>query len=73
VATALIRMGNAVGMRVWCTGWTEDKMKLRLGLGAERNFVSGEELEEKSYVVFDTSGEVTWEHSVNSSRLEGGL
>ena len=71
VSTALIQMGSAAGMRVWCTGRTQEKRGLGLRLGAERAFESGEELEEKVDAVFDTSGEVTWEHSVNSVKAGG--
>jgi NADPH:quinone reductase-like Zn-dependent oxidoreductase len=71
VTTALIQMGSAAGMRVWCTGRTTEKKELGLKLGAERAFDSGEELLEKVDAVFDTSGEVTWEHSVDSVKAGG--
>lgn len=71
VTTALIQMGAKAGIRVWCTGRTKEKRELGLKLGAERVFESGEVLEEKVDVVFDTSGEVTWEHSVNSVKVGG--
>jgi NADPH:quinone reductase-like Zn-dependent oxidoreductase len=73
VTTALIQMGSAAGMRVWCTGRTAEKRELALKLGAERVFVSGEELPEKVDAVFDTSGEVTWEHSINSAKAGGTI
>jgi NADPH:quinone reductase-like Zn-dependent oxidoreductase len=71
VTTALIQMGSAAGMRVWCTGRTAEKRELGRKLGAERAFDSGEELPEKVDAVFDTSGEVTWEHSVGSVKAGG--
>jgi NADPH:quinone reductase-like Zn-dependent oxidoreductase len=59
VTTALIQMGAAAGMRVWCTGRTVSKCDLRLRLGAERALAADEVLEEKVDAVFD-SGELTW-------------
>jgi NADPH:quinone reductase-like Zn-dependent oxidoreductase len=73
VTTALIQMGSVAGMRVWCTGRTAEKRELALKLGAERVLESGEELPEKVDAAFDTSGEVTWEHSVNSTKAGGTL
>ncbi|KAH7399806.1 hypothetical protein BKA64DRAFT_670439 [Cadophora sp. MPI-SDFR-AT-0126] len=71
VTTALIQLGSAAGMRVWCTGRTAAKRELGLKLGAENAFKSGETLPEKADAVFDTSGEVTWKHSVNSVKTGG--
>jgi D-arabinose 1-dehydrogenase-like Zn-dependent alcohol dehydrogenase len=44
---------------------------LGLRLGAEKAFTSGEELPEKADAVFDTSGEVTWPHSMASVKTGG--
>ncbi|PVH89109.1 NAD(P)-binding protein [Cadophora sp. DSE1049] len=71
VTTALIQLGSAAGMRVWCTGRTAAKRELGLKLGAEKAFESGETLPEKADAVFDTSGEVTWKHSINSVKTGG--
>ena len=71
VTTALIQLGTAAGMRVWCTGRTAAKRELGLKLGAEKAFASGETLPEKVDAVFDTSGEVTWKHSVDSVKIGG--
>ncbi|KAK0102275.1 hypothetical protein ONS95_005897 [Cadophora gregata] len=71
VTTALIQLGSAAGMRVWCTGRTAAKRELGLKLGAEKAFESGETLPEKVDAVFDTSGEVTWKHSINSVKSGG--
>ncbi|KAL5321453.1 hypothetical protein ACEPPN_009411 [Leptodophora sp. 'Broadleaf-Isolate-01'] len=71
VTTALIQLGSAAGMRVWCTGRTAAKRALGLKLGAEKAFESGETLLEKADAVFDTSGEVTWKHSINSVKTGG--
>jgi NADPH:quinone reductase-like Zn-dependent oxidoreductase len=71
VTTALIQLGAAAGMRVWCTGRTVEKRELGLRLGAEKAFISGKELPEKADAVFDTSGEVTWPHTLASVKTGG--
>ncbi|KAF8855106.1 NAD(P)-binding protein [Acephala macrosclerotiorum] len=73
VTTALIQLGAATGMRVWCTGRSAAKRQLGLKLGAEKVFEAGVELPEKVDAVFDTSGEVTWEHSMNSVKTGGTI
>ncbi|KAE8449817.1 hypothetical protein EG329_007294 [Mollisiaceae sp. DMI_Dod_QoI] len=73
VTSALIQLGAAAGMRVWCTGRTAAKRELALKLGAERVFEAGIELPEKVDAVFDTSGDVTWEHSMNSVKTGGTI
>lgn len=73
VTSALIQLGSAAGMRVWCTGRSAAKRELGLKLGAESAFESGAELPEKADAVFDTSGEVTWEHSMNSVKMGGTI
>ncbi|TVY50695.1 putative zinc-type alcohol dehydrogenase-like protein YogA [Lachnellula cervina] len=59
VTTALIQLGSAAGMRVWCTGRSPKKRELGLRLGAKKAFTSGKQIPEKANVVFETSGEVT--------------
>ena len=71
VSTALIQLGTAAGMRVWCTGRTPQKKTLGLRLGAEKAFEANEELPEKVDAVFDTSGEVTWAHTMASVKTGG--
>ena len=73
VATALIQLGSAAGMRVWSVGRTEKKRALGLRLGAERVFAPGEELPEKADSVFDTSGAATFAHSVDSCKVGGTI
>ncbi|KAF4626678.1 hypothetical protein G7Y89_g11480 [Cudoniella acicularis] len=73
VTTALIQLGSAAGMRVWCTGRTAEKRDLGVRLGAEEAFAAGEELPEKVDVVFDTSGDVTWSHSMASVKTGGTI
>ncbi|TVY88817.1 putative zinc-type alcohol dehydrogenase-like protein [Lachnellula willkommii] len=71
VTTALIQLGAAAGMRVWCTGRSPEKRELGLRLGAEKAYTSGEQIPEKAAAVFDTSGEVTWSHSMASVKPGG--
>ncbi|KUJ17964.1 NAD(P)-binding protein [Mollisia scopiformis] len=73
VSSALIQLGAAAGMRVLCTGRTAAKRELGLKLGAEKAFEAGQELPEKVDAAFDTSGEVTWEHSMNSVKTGGTI
>ncbi|PMD44828.1 NAD(P)-binding protein [Hyaloscypha variabilis F] len=73
VTTALVQLGSAAGMRVWCMGRTQEKRELGLKLGAERAFESGEKLPEKVDAVFDTSGELTWAHSIDSVKAGGSV
>jgi NADPH:quinone reductase-like Zn-dependent oxidoreductase len=73
VATALIQLGRAAGMEVWCTGRTEEKRALAVQLGAHRTFVPGEELPEKVAAVFDMSGEQTFKHSMESVGTGGTI
>lgn len=73
VATALIQLGSAAGMRVWVTGRTEEKRNLGLELGAERAFAPGAELPSKVDSVFDLAGEATWAHSMASVKMGGSV
>jgi NADPH:quinone reductase-like Zn-dependent oxidoreductase len=73
VTSALIQLGSAAGIRVWCTGRSAEKRELGLKLGAEQVFESGAELPERVDAVFDTSGEVTWEHSMNAVKTGGTI
>jgi NADPH:quinone reductase-like Zn-dependent oxidoreductase len=56
VATALIQLGYAAGMRVWATGRNDEKRELATQLGAERTFATGEDLPRPVDVVFETVG-----------------
>jgi NADPH:quinone reductase-like Zn-dependent oxidoreductase len=71
VATALVQLGRAAGLRVWATGRTEAKRALAAELGAHATFASGERLPERVDGVFETVGEATWSHSVRSLRPGG--
>ncbi|NUT49288.1 MAG: zinc-binding dehydrogenase [Saccharothrix sp.] len=71
VATALVQLGRAAGMRVWVTGRTEEKRALAEGLGAHRAFESGARLPERVDAVFETVGKATWSHSMKSLKPGG--
>src|SRR5947209_673083 len=70
VATALIALGKAAGLRVWVTGRSEEKRAAALALGADQAFESGARLPARVDGVMETVGEATWAHSVKS--LEPG-
>jgi|SRR5579864_2718657 NADPH:quinone reductase-like Zn-dependent oxidoreductase len=71
VATALIQLGRAAGLRVWATGRSEEKRALAESLGAHRTFASNESLPEKVDAVFEPVGAATWKHSIHSVRPGG--
>ncbi|KAH8698805.1 hypothetical protein BGW36DRAFT_358322 [Talaromyces proteolyticus] len=73
VSTALIQLGAAAGMRVWCTGRSEEKRDLAKKLGAERSFAPGESLPSLVDAVFDTSGEATWAHTLEAVKPGGTI
>ncbi|MBA3799859.1 MAG: zinc-binding dehydrogenase [Actinomycetota bacterium] len=71
VATALISLASAAGIRVWATGRTEDKRALAAEVGAHATFESGARLPERVDAVFETVGEATWSHSLKSLKPGG--
>ena len=71
VATALVELGRAAGMRVWVTGRTEAKRELALQLGAHQAFESGARLPERVDAVFETVGKATWSHTMKSLKPGG--
>jgi NADPH:quinone reductase-like Zn-dependent oxidoreductase len=71
VATALIALGRACGLRMWVTGRTEAKRAAALGLGAHAAYEPGARLPEKVDAVMETVGEATWAHSLRSLRPGG--
>jgi NADPH:quinone reductase-like Zn-dependent oxidoreductase len=73
VATALIQLGRAAGLRVWATGRTEAKRALAAELGAHETFESGQRLPGRVDGVFETVGAATWSHSMRSLRPGGVL
>ncbi len=71
VATALIALGAAAGVRVWVTSRTEEKRAQALALGADQAFESGARLPERVDAVMETVGEATWGHSVRALKPGG--
>ncbi len=73
VATALIVLARAGGLRVWATSRDEAKRARALELGAHAVFESGARLPERVDVVMETVGAVTWAHSLRSLRPGGRI
>jgi NADPH:quinone reductase-like Zn-dependent oxidoreductase len=73
VATALIQLGAAAGLRVWVTSRSEAKAARAVDLGAERAFASGERLPARVDAVLETVGAATWSHSVNALNPGGTI
>jgi NADPH:quinone reductase-like Zn-dependent oxidoreductase len=73
VATALIVLATAAGIRVWVTGRSERGRHEALELGADQAFVPGARLPERVDAVMETVGRATWGHSVRSLKPGGTL
>lgn len=73
VATAVIQLAGAAGLRVWVTARDEAKAQRALDLGADRVFAVGDRLPERVDAVIETVGAATWSHSVKSLRAGGTL
>jgi NADPH:quinone reductase-like Zn-dependent oxidoreductase len=73
VATALIALGRAAGLRVFATSRDETKRKRALELGAHEALESGERLPQKVDAVMETVGRATWSHSLRSLRPGGTI
>jgi NADPH:quinone reductase-like Zn-dependent oxidoreductase len=73
VATALISLARAGGLRVWATSRDEDKRRRALALGAHQVFDSNERLPGKVDAVMETVGRATWSHSIRSLRPGGTI
>lgn len=73
VATALIVLGAAAGLRVWVTSRSEEKRARAMELGAHAAFESGARLPERVDAVMETVGAATWAHSVRSLRPGGTI
>jgi NADPH:quinone reductase-like Zn-dependent oxidoreductase len=71
VATALIILGRAAGLRVWATSRTEAKRARAVELGADQAFENGARLPERVDAVMETVGEATWAHSLRALRPGG--
>ena len=73
VATAVIALGAAAGVRVWATSRDEAKRDQARKLGADQAFETGARLPERVDAVMETVGEATWRHSVRSLRPGGRI
>ncbi|MEY9212204.1 zinc-binding dehydrogenase [Thermobifida halotolerans] len=71
VATALIALGRAAGLRVFATSRDGAKRERAVGLGAHETFEPGERLPTRVDAVMETVGRATWSHSVRSLRPGG--
>jgi NADPH:quinone reductase-like Zn-dependent oxidoreductase len=71
VATALIKLGRAAGLRMWATSRSEAKRARALELGADQAFETGARLPERVDAVMETVGEATWAHSLRSLKPGG--
>ena len=65
VATALIALGRAAGLRVWVTSPGRGPRRRAVGLGAHQAFAAGARLPERVDAVMDSVGAATWSHSIN--------
>src|SRR5687767_11574139 len=73
VATALIALARAGGLKVLATSRDEAKRKKALELGAHEVFESGERLPVKVDAVMETVGRATWSHSIRALRPGGTI
>ena len=73
VATALICLARAGGLRVFATSRDETKRKRALELGANEVLESNERLPQKVDAVMETVGRATWSHSIRSLRPGGSI
>ena len=73
VATALITLARAGGLKVLATSRDEAKRQRALEIGAHEVFESGARLPVKVDAVMETVGRATWSHSIRSLRPGGAL
>ena len=66
VATALITLARAAGLRVFATSRDEAKRQRAVELGAHEVFESGARLPIRVDAVMETVGKATWSHSVKA-------
>ena len=71
VATALIALGRAGGLRVFATSRDETKRARALELGAHEVVETGARLPQRVDAVMETVGKATWSHSIKSLRPGG--
>jgi NADPH:quinone reductase-like Zn-dependent oxidoreductase len=73
VATALITLARAAGLKVLATSRDDDKRARALEIGAHEVFESGARLPVKVDAVMETVGRATWSHSIRSLRPGGAI
>jgi NADPH:quinone reductase-like Zn-dependent oxidoreductase len=73
VATALIALARAGGLRVYATSRDETKRQRALDLGAHEVFESNARLPRRVDAVMETVGKATWSHSVKALRPGGTI
>ncbi len=73
VATALIMLARAAGLKVLATSRDERKRERALEIGAHEVVESGTRLPVKVDAVMETVGRATWSHSVRSLRPGGKI
>ncbi|HEY6933287.1 MAG TPA: zinc-binding dehydrogenase [Marmoricola sp.] len=73
VATALITLGRAAGLKVFATSRDEAKRNRALEIGAHEVFEAGARLPVKVDAVMETVGKATWSHSIRSLRPGGAI
>ncbi|MDQ4008827.1 MAG: zinc-binding dehydrogenase [Actinomycetota bacterium] len=73
VATALITLARAAGLRVFATSRDEEKRKRALDLGAHEAVETGARLPQRVDAVMETVGAATWSHSLKSLRPGGAV
>jgi NADPH:quinone reductase-like Zn-dependent oxidoreductase len=71
VASALITLARAAGLKVLATSRDEAKRARALEIGAHEVFESGSRLPMKVDAVMETVGRATWSHSIRSLRPGG--
>ncbi|MDQ3421960.1 MAG: zinc-binding dehydrogenase [Actinomycetota bacterium] len=73
VATALIILARAAGLRVLATSRDDAKRERAIELGAHEAVAPGQRLPQQVDAVMETVGAATWSHSVRSLRPGGTL
>jgi NADPH:quinone reductase-like Zn-dependent oxidoreductase len=73
VATALIALGRAAGLRVLATSRDEGKRSRALEIGAHEVYESNARLHRKVDAVMETVGRATWSHSIRALRPGGAI
>ncbi len=71
VATAVVVLARAAGLRVYVTSRSEHKRQRVLELGAHEAFEPGSRLPERVDAVMETVGRATWSHSIKSLKPGG--